>query len=113
MRIHVHPRSGVRSEKELAAVTMRYGVGSKADQVMVEAGDALIAALEVKAAHPEAAITYVRKRNARGDRRHPHPDPGWVQDTCKKWSQASRRPSTALRPARLTLLDMRAVPLSG
>src|SRR3954451_25188332 len=21
---------------------------------------------------------------------------GWVQDTCKKWSQASRRPSTAL-----------------
>jgi hypothetical protein len=23
-------------------------------------------------AHPQAAITYVRKRNARGDRRHPH-----------------------------------------
>ena len=36
--------------------------------------DALVAALEVKAAHPEAAITYVRKQNARGDRRHPHPD---------------------------------------
>ena len=40
----------------------------------VEAEDALVAALEVKAAHPEAAITYVRKQNARGDRRHPHPD---------------------------------------
>jgi hypothetical protein len=38
----------------------------------VEAEDALIAALKVKTAHPEAAITYVRKRNARGDRRRPH-----------------------------------------
>ena len=38
----------------------------------VEAEDALIAALKVKSAHPEAAITYVRKQNARGDRRHPH-----------------------------------------
>src|SRR4051812_12996779 len=37
-----------------------------------------------------------------------HGSQGWVQDTCKKWSQASRRPSTALRPARLTLLDARA-----
>src|SRR3954471_11497085 len=27
MRIHVHPRSGVRSEKEAAAVTMQYAVG--------------------------------------------------------------------------------------
>jgi hypothetical protein len=78
MRIHVHPRSGVRSEKEAAAVTMQYAVGtrvgSKADQVTVGAEDALAAALEAKAAHPEAAITYVRKQNARGDRRHPHPD---------------------------------------
>ena len=48
-------------------------VGNKADQVTVEAEDALTAALKVKAAHPEAAITYVRKQNARGDRRHPHP----------------------------------------
>ena len=58
-------------------MTMQYAVGirvgSKADQVTVEAEDALAAALEVKAAHPEAAITYVRKQNARGDRRHPHP----------------------------------------
>jgi hypothetical protein len=55
---------------------LRYAVGikirNKADQVAVEAEDALIAALKVKAAQPEAAITYVRKQNARGDRRHPH-----------------------------------------
>jgi hypothetical protein len=38
----------------------------------VEAEDALIAALKVKIAQPEAAITYVRKQNVRGDRRHPH-----------------------------------------
>ena len=56
-------------------MTLRYAVGikikNKSDQVTIEAEDALIAALRVKAAHPEAAITYVRKRNARGDRRHP------------------------------------------
>jgi hypothetical protein len=56
---------------------LRYAVGikagNKADQVTVEAEDALAAALKVKATHPEAAITYVRKQNARGDRRHPHP----------------------------------------
>jgi hypothetical protein len=79
MCIDVHPRPGVRPEKkEAATVTMQYAVGirigSKADQVTVEAEDALVAALEVKAAHPEAAITYVRKQNVRGDRRHPHPD---------------------------------------
>ena len=59
-------------------MALRYAVGikvgDKADQVTVEAEDALVAALKVKATHPEAAITYVRKQNARGDRRHPHPD---------------------------------------
>ena len=57
-------------------MTLHYAVctriGNKSDQMTVEAEDALIAALKVKAAHPEAAITYVRKRNVRGDRRHPH-----------------------------------------
>jgi hypothetical protein len=56
---------------------LHYAVGiklkSKTNQVAVEAEDALIAALKAKMAHPEATITYVRKRNARGDRRHPHP----------------------------------------
>jgi hypothetical protein len=47
-------------------------LGSRTDQLAIEADDALIAALKAKIAHPEAAITYVRKRNARGDRRHPH-----------------------------------------
>ena len=59
-------------------MSLRYAVGikirNKPDQMTVEAEDALIAALRVKAAHPEAAITYVRKQNARGDRRHPHSD---------------------------------------
>jgi hypothetical protein len=57
-------------------MTLRYAVGIKignrADQMTVDAEDALIAALKVKTAHPEAAITYLRKRKARVDRRHPH-----------------------------------------
>ena len=58
-------------------MTLRYVVGIKtkntSDQITVEAEDALIAALIVKTAHPESTITYVRKQNTRGDRRHPHP----------------------------------------
>ncbi len=38
----------------------------------VEAEDALLAALRAKHENPEAMITYVRKSNRRGDRRHPH-----------------------------------------
>jgi hypothetical protein len=59
-------------------MTLRYVVGIKignqTDQMATDAEDALIAALKVKAAHPEAAITYVRKQNSRGDQRHPHGD---------------------------------------
>jgi hypothetical protein len=55
---------------------LQYAVGirleRRSDQLAVEAEDALIAALKAKLAHPQASITYVRKRNARGDRRHPH-----------------------------------------
>ncbi len=58
--------------------SLQYVVGirlrNKADQLAIEAEDALIAALKAKMAQPEAMITYVRKRNARGDRRHPHAD---------------------------------------
>jgi hypothetical protein len=54
----------------------RYMVGTKADgksaSMTVEAEDALIAALKVKQENPQAMITYVRKHNVRGDRRHPH-----------------------------------------
>ena len=57
---------------------MHYTVGmtlnSKSEQAAVEAEDALAAALRVKEQYPDAMITYVRKRNERGDRRHPHKD---------------------------------------
>jgi len=43
----------------------------KADRVVVDAEDALIAALKVKAEHPDATIIYVRRMNRRGDTRHP------------------------------------------
>jgi hypothetical protein len=38
----------------------------------IDAEDALLAALKIKLENPEARITYVRKANQRGDRRHPH-----------------------------------------
>jgi len=50
--------------------------GSRSSSVTVEAEDALIAALKVKQKSPAAMITYVRKANVRGDRRHPHRDVG-------------------------------------
>ena len=57
-------------------MSMRYMVGirtgRKSGAVAVEAEDALIAALKVKHENPSATITYVRKHNERGDRRHPH-----------------------------------------
>ena len=43
----------------------------KADHVVAEAEDALVAALKVKAERPEAVIMYVRPQNRRGDARHP------------------------------------------
>jgi hypothetical protein len=56
---------------------MRFAVGlsaqGKADHTVVDAEDALIAALKVKAERPEARITYVRPANRRGDARHPAP----------------------------------------
>jgi hypothetical protein len=63
---------------ELGGAAVQFAVGlkvkSKAEHVIVEAEDALIAALRVKAEHPEALILYVRRQNRRGDARHPpHP----------------------------------------
>lgn len=59
-------------------MSARYMVGTKSDgkstAVTVEAEDALVAALKVKHRSPDAMITYVRKHNVRGDRRHPHRD---------------------------------------
>ena len=48
-----------------------YKVNGKTDHEIVDAEDALVAALRVKAQHPEAAITYARRANKRGDARHP------------------------------------------
>jgi hypothetical protein len=57
-------------------MTGRYMVGMKigttSASVAVEAEDALFAALKAKRENPSAMITYVRKHNERGDRRHPH-----------------------------------------
>ena len=54
----------------------RYTVGQtiagKPSPVTIEAEDALAAALKAKQEAPDAVITYVRKENKRGDRRHPH-----------------------------------------
>ncbi len=52
--------------------TVGMSVGGKTQCVTVEAEGALIAALKVKFEKPNAVINYVRKRNKRGDRRHPH-----------------------------------------
>ena len=52
--------------------TVGLRLGRRADAMTIEAEDALIAALRAKTANPEAMITYVRRANRRGDRRHPH-----------------------------------------
>jgi hypothetical protein len=58
---------------------MRFTVGlklkAKADHIVVEAEDALIAALKVKTENPDAKIMYVRPANRRGDARNPPPPP--------------------------------------
>ena len=48
-----------------------FKVNGRTDHEIVDAEDALIAALRVKAQHPEAAITYARRANKRVDARHP------------------------------------------
>jgi hypothetical protein len=48
-----------------------FRVQGKSGHVVVDAEDALIAALKVKMARPDAHITYVRHQNTRGDTRHP------------------------------------------
>ena len=63
------------SQGETIMIT-EYTVGlrlqTRSSALTIEAEDALIAALRAKHEHPEAIITYVRKSNRRGDRRHPH-----------------------------------------
>jgi hypothetical protein len=52
--------------------TVGVNIAGKRHSVTVPAEDALIAALKVKHERPEAVINYVRRRNKRGDVRHPH-----------------------------------------
>jgi hypothetical protein len=56
-------------------VGMRFTVGlklrGKVHHLVVDAEDALIAALKVKCEQPDALIMYVRPQNRRGDARHP------------------------------------------
>jgi hypothetical protein len=51
--------------------TVGLRVQGKADRIVVDAEDALVAALKVKAERPDVAIMYVRRLNRRGDTRHP------------------------------------------
>jgi hypothetical protein len=54
--------------------TVGLRVKENADRIVLDAEDALIAALKVKAERPEATIMYVRRLNRRGDTRNPpHP----------------------------------------
>jgi hypothetical protein len=51
--------------------TVGMKVNGRTDHSVVDAEDALIAALKVKMQRPEAQILYVRRANKRGDARHP------------------------------------------
>lgn len=51
--------------------TVGLKVEKNSERTVVDAEDALIAALKVKTERPEATIMYVRRSNRRGDARHP------------------------------------------
>lgn len=53
--------------------TIGFNVEGQVGRATVEGEDALAAALKLKAECPAAKITYVRRRNRRGDARHPAP----------------------------------------
>lgn len=55
----------------IMAYSVGFRIGNRSQHIVVEADDALIAALKVKLEKPEAAITYVRRKNMRGDERNP------------------------------------------
>ena len=66
------PRSfGSRRGKAQVQFTVGFKHLGNTGHLIVEADDALIAALKVMMRHPEALIAYVRRLNRRGDQRHP------------------------------------------
>jgi hypothetical protein len=56
----------------MTTYTVGLKLQTRTKALTIEAEDALVAALKIKLENPEALITYVRKSNRRGDRRHPH-----------------------------------------
>ncbi|WFU44873.1 hypothetical protein QA640_21885 [Bradyrhizobium sp. CB82] len=56
----------------MTSYTVGLKLGTRAKALTIDAEDALVAALRIKLENPEALVTYVRKSNRRGDRRHPH-----------------------------------------
>jgi hypothetical protein len=56
----------------MANYTVGVKLGMRTKAVTIKVEDALVAALKIKLENPEALLTYVRKSNRRGDRRHPH-----------------------------------------
>jgi hypothetical protein len=69
IEVWLRPGSG---NPGMATYTVGLKVGTRTKAVTIEAEDALLAAVKIKLENPEALITYVRKANRRGDRRHPH-----------------------------------------
>ena len=63
---------------------------TRSEVLTIEAEDALIAALKIKHDQPEAVISYVRKSNRRGDRRHPHRTGSRTSCTTRYATAASR-----------------------
>ena len=70
-RARSQPNLALRKAKMSWQFTVGLRVKRNADRIVVDAEDALIAALKVKAERPEATIMYVRRLNRRGDTRHP------------------------------------------
>ena len=70
MPVSVRSNVASRRAKNVVAIHCRR-VKGKADRIVVDAEDALIAALKAKADQPGATIMYVRRSNRRGDTRHP------------------------------------------
>ncbi len=72
-----HPTSelcyplNIESGRTQVQFAVGFKLQGKAGHVVVDAEDALVAALKVKIQRPEALIAYVRQQNKRGDTRHP------------------------------------------
>ncbi len=60
-----------KRENTQGAVCGGFKLEEKTGHVVVDAEDALVAALKVKIQAPAALITYARQQNKRGDARHP------------------------------------------